>query len=290
MEIRRTGLETAEQSDNNNTGQEQPIQSNEKSLAEELGEINPSTDQEKNNTILADLPRDKEGNSIPPDKLSLEDYDLAFMRSAFKEVGLDNATEKEIRDFQLNYQAITNDRIGLRSSLSDLQSEQKRMAENRQDGKIAVNVSDYDLTVLSAGKNQILLKRQEQEAKLNEVIAKSGEYMDDTIAGFYKVQINSLIRIADDMGKVLQLPELPKLEVKGEYWKGKNEDVEKDLSFLVDLATGGKGELRKSISVLSTAAEGTELITGKDYRTAKPMTQWEYLKAAISTAAELKSK
>ena len=80
--------------------------------------------------------------------------------------------------------------------------------------------------------------------------------------------------------KVLHLPALPKFEIKGDYWKDKKEAVEEGLSTVVGLTYNGPGIVGKVAGVLSNAGQAVELITDKDARTGKPLTDWEAAKDA----------
>jgi hypothetical protein len=286
MKLRASDSQPTDQTDIHNTesageqkkSTEAASQTPQNPLAGELSRINPTTDQRKNLEILAELPRGKDGKPLPPEKLNFEDYELAFMRAAFKDAGLSNVTDSEIKAFQQEYEAYAKDHIGLRCSLSELK------AAGTEDGKLRVYVSSYDQAVFSAGKKEISQRREKEEAIATQAREKVHQYFEDAIVGFYKLQINAVINTVNDATKVLHAPALPKFEIKGDYWKDKKEAVEEGLSTAVGFAEGGLGAVGKVKGVLTTAGQGVELITGKDARTGKPLSQYQKSKDALGVA------
>ena len=279
MKLRASDSKPIEQTDINNTesADEQAKSTGtatQNPLAEELSRIDPATDRQKNQEIMAELPKGKDGKPLPPEKLNYEDYELAFMRAGFKDAGLSNVTESEIRSFQQEYEAYSKDSIGLRCSLSELRE------ATGSDGKLRVFVSKYDQAVFSAGKKEISQRREKEEAIATAAREKVQQYFDDAVAGFYKLQLNTAINTVNDATKILHIPAIPKFEIKGEYWKDKKDAVEEGLSTVVGLTYSGPGAVGKVAGALTNAGQAVELITDKDARTGKPLTDWEAAKDA----------
>lgn len=239
-------------------------------LAEGLKNIAPETSQNKDKDIVVELPKNSDGKTTTPEKMDFGKYEESFLKAGFQKVGLNDATPQEINKFQREYNALTNNTIGLQVSLSELQTVQKQNSQ----GKIPVKVSDYDLKVFSAGKEQILTNRQQQTEITNKAVQASRSYADDAIAGFYKVQINGLVNTANEATKIVGLPEIPKLEVKGEFWEDKKESVELATTIAAGVLTG-KGAVGTVIEASTGVAHGVEIVTGKDIRTGEQLSPLE---------------
>ncbi|MBI4851707.1 MAG: hypothetical protein HY819_07920 [Acidobacteria bacterium] len=273
-------LDTLSPQDNQNITTNQ-IQSQEKTsstnnnvsspLAEGLKEIDPQTSQDKNKNIVVELPKTSDGKTTAPEKMDFGKYEDSFLKAAFQKIGLNDATPQEINNFQREYNSLTNNSIGLQVSLSELQNTQKQS----NTGKIIVKVSDYDLKVLSAGKEQILANRQQQVETTNKAIQASRSYADDAIAGFYKVQINGLVNTANEATKIVGLPEIPKLEVKGEFWKDKKESTELATTIAAGILTGNVSGLGTAINATTGTAHAIEIVTGEDIRTGEQLSPLE---------------
>ncbi|MBI4852736.1 MAG: hypothetical protein HY819_13150 [Acidobacteria bacterium] len=254
--------------------QEQASSNNDTSpspLADGLKKIDPNTSQNKDKTVIVDLPKGSDGKTLTPEKMDFGKYEEAFLKSAFSEVGLNNATSQEINNFQREYNTLTNNSIGLKTSLSELQNAQKQSGGD----KLAVKVSDYDLKVLSAGKEQILANRQQETERINKAVESSRNYTDDAIVGLYKVQINGLINTANEATKIVNLPAIPKLEIEGEYWKDKKDVVELGTTVAAGVLTGNTGVVGTAVTALTGTAHGVELVTGKDLRTGQELSPLE---------------
>ena len=240
-------------------------------LAEELKKIDTETSQNKDKDIIVKLPKSPDGKTIAPEKMDFGKYEEAFLKTAFQKVGLNNATSPEINNFQREYNALTNNTVGLQVSLVELQNTQK---QNSGD-KIAVKVSDYDLKVLSAGKEQILANRQQEAERTNKAVEASRSYADDAIAGFYKIQLNGVINTANEATKLVGLPALPKLEVKGEFWQDKKEITELATTIAAGVLIGNTSAVGTAINTTTGAAHAVELVTGKDIRTNEQLSPLE---------------
>jgi len=55
-----------------------------------------------------DLPKNSDGKTLALEKMDLGKYEEAFLKSAFREVGLNNVTLQEINNFQREYNTLTN--------------------------------------------------------------------------------------------------------------------------------------------------------------------------------------
>ncbi|KAF0206914.1 MAG: hypothetical protein FD167_5508, partial [bacterium] len=226
-------------------------------LAEELKRIDPETSQNKDKNLIVELPKSPDGKTIAPEKMDFGKYEEAFLKTAFQKVGLNNATPPEINNFQREYNALTNNTVGLQVSLAELQTAQKQSSGD----KIAVKVSDYDLKVLSAGKEQILANRQQEAERTNKAVQASRSYADDAIAGFYKVQLNGVINTANEATKIVGLPALPKLEVKGEFWQDKKEITELATTIAAGVLIGNTSAVGTAINTTTGAAHAVELVS-----------------------------
>lgn len=233
-------------------------------FAEQLSKIDSSVSKTKDKTLNVDIP-------VNSEKTNFTNYEQAFLKAGFREVGLPNVTDSEINKFQQSYSSITNNRIGLNSSLTELKTEQNKNGGS----KISVKVSDYDLKVFSAGKEQILAQRQQDSLLSKQTLENSKAYTDDAFAGFYKLQINGLVNTVNEATKLVDLPEIPKLEVKGEYWKDKKDVVELGTTVAAGVLTGNVPVVGTAITGLTGAAHGVELVSGKDYRSGQQLSPLE---------------
>jgi hypothetical protein len=245
-------------------------------LAEELLQLSSSLSEEKNRMVMVKL---------AASELSVEEYEIAFLQSALQEVGLKDASATEIAGLQQEYQAITGKRLGLEASAAELRTEQAR----RGDGSLMVKVSDYDLAVLSIGKQQILQARAAQAAKVNSTMEQSKYYAEDAIAGFYKLQVNGMINVVNATTRVLEVPEIEKFDVKGEYWQDKKAAVEMGTTVAAGVLTSGLGAASEVATGLNVGADSVEAVTGKEYRNGRELSNEERILRGLFAAGGIAS-
>lgn len=191
-------------------------------FAKELAQI-LKVSKEKSNTIVAILPIDNNSKPISTDKLSTNDYNQALAKTMFQQVGLSDVTNTEIKNFQQKYTSITGDNFGLKTSLTELQ-------ENTANGQLKVYVSDYDYSVITVGKKDILVQRQEIREQGDKAYQAGTKYVDDAMAGYIGTQLNTPINLANGILEPVrgvgaladvEISKIPRLEIaeKSEYWQ-----------------------------------------------------------------------
>lgn len=217
-----------EASDSNKNVESKPltnISSTNAQFVKDLNEIKNVSEQ-KNSSIIINLPKNSNNGSLSSADLKVEDYDRALLKGMFQQIGLDNVTDKEINSFQQQFQDATGKKFGVNSSLNELK-------DNTTNGQLKVFVSDYDYAVLSAGKKQIISDRLNNNEVADQAYQKGSQYVDKLMVGYIANQVNAPINLINGStepframaGKMgINIPALPKWQAaqESEYWRKDN--------------------------------------------------------------------
>lgn len=234
-------------------------------LSKALREIGPVTINER------DVPHQILSVELPKSaaEMSQEDYEIAYLRTMFRASGLGDVTTSEILTFQHDLKEATGAQFALHATLDNLRAAQGDTKT------LQVATSKWSIAVVSAGKRDIYRQRQEQAAHIDELRRASQVYGEEALAGFYKVQGNGAINLLNDATKLVGAPEIPKFEVRGEYWQDKKGVAETATTITAGVMTGGAGLAGDLLVISSSAGNMTEAVAGTDLRTGEELSTAE---------------
>lgn len=227
---------------NSNQLQANSNQSNSK-LSTKLNQIGDLS-QDKNYQLILTLPRNNNNQPIELNKLTISDYENAFIKETLRDVGINNATDKEVKVFQQEYKEATGKDFNLKSSLIELRS-------NTTNGKLMVRVSQYDLAVAKTVGLETIVAERQRRSQISEQAYENGtKYVDDLMKGYITARLNAPINLINGAtepirglaamnGIDLSNMVIPRLETakESEYWNKGSCIADEELGTTLGLAT-----------------------------------------------------
>lgn len=218
----------------------------------EIKDLNLS--QDKNYQLTLSLPKDDKGQQIKPNQLTTENYENTFIKETLKQVGINNATDSEVKLFQEQYKNAAGKDFSLKNSLTELRN-------NTTNGKLEVKVSQYDLAVAKIVGNETIIAERQSKSQIAEQAYSDGtKYVDDLMKGYIAARVNAPINLINGLtepvrgiaamgGVDLSGLTIPRLEVakESEYWNKGNRIADEEFGTTLGLGTGVGGAINQQL-------------------------------------------
>jgi len=225
------------------------------SLPNKLNEIKGSSlNQDKNYPLTLSLPKNDKGQPTEVNKLNAEDYENTFIKETLRQVGINNATDSEVKLFQEQYKNATGKDFNLKNPLTELRS-------NTINGKLEVKVSQYDLAVAKTVGNETIIAERQSKSQIAEQAYSDGtKYVDDLMKGYIAARVNAPINLINGLtepvrgvaamgGVDLSGLTIPRLEVakESEYWNKGNRIADEEFGATLGLGTAVGGAINQQL-------------------------------------------
>lgn len=223
------------------------------SIPNKLNEIR-NLSQDKNYSLTLSLPKNDKGQSIETTKLTTKDYENTFIKETLKQVGINNATDSEVKLFQEQYKSATGKDFNLKNPLTELRN-------NTVNGNLEVKVSQYDLAVAKIVGNETIIAERQSKSQIAEQAYNDGtKYVDDLMKGYIAARINAPINLINGItepirgiavlgGVDLSGLTLPRLEVakESEYWNKGSRIADEEFGTTLGLGFGVGGAINQQL-------------------------------------------